>query len=232
MIAKRNGCVRRLLALAVSAALCLSMTMLAGAAAQVSYTETEYKTVQKTYQKVYGSGVISEVHDKTVTVTYQPGGNTVTVNADDNTSSTTTGTDIGTVQNSSRVRSADTYTLSMPIQKAERIGKNLVVFYVPEGTVVKYASQGENFEDGESQGDYTDNVAGWYVTDRPLSETELQAFAAAGNYEGYQDDWLSAYDGYEDQVLTVKKGGYYELCHQTVDHSITLYSGGVIFCAV
>ena len=90
------------------------------------------------------------------------------------------------------IHGVETYTLSKPIQKVQRLGKNLgdsVIFYVPEDTIIK-----SEYKESDNNGNsFSIREFQWLKTAHLKTDEELTILGDAGMY---QLCWANEEDSY------------------------------------
>ena len=154
-------------------------------------------------------------------VSYQIGENTITLHR----TYTDTWTDYAepSVQHTRKINTANTYTLSQPLQGIERQGQWAVIWDVPAGTVVSLSGTETDAWDGEIDGAWNqDGLSGWLKTSRVLTPDEVYEWGYGTDY-GCSEGW--------GETLTVEKGNLYELIDVNEGGYFTT-DGGFVFRGV
>ena len=178
-----------------------------GTAVQEKQTYTAKDTTSWSYDS--SSGTTTE-SDK---VTYQIGGNTITVKH--TIASTWTNYDEPGVQHTDGAITTYTYTLSQPLQGMERQGQWAVIWDVPAGTVVSSSYTHTVTKDGE-------------IDDGQTWESNLITLFWAETSRILTSDEVDEQGAFFGESLTVEKGKMYEIGGWD-EGGFVIRAGGFVF---
>lgn len=112
------------------------------------------------------------------------------------------------------INGVETYTLSKPIQKVQRLGKNLgdsVIFYVPENTIIK-----SEYKESDNNGNsFSSREFQWLKTAHLKTDEELTILGDAGRIS-------------RGKQVVITGGGMYQLCWANEEDSYAV-AGNIVF---
>ena len=112
------------------------------------------------------------------------------------------------------IHGVETYTLSKPIQKVQRLGKNLgdsVIFYVPEDTIIK-----SEYKESDNNGNsFSIREFQWLKTAHLKTDEELTILGDAGRIS-------------RGKQVVITGGGMYQLCWANEEDSYAV-AGYIVF---
>ena len=112
------------------------------------------------------------------------------------------------------IHGVETYTLSKPIQKVQRLGKNLgdsVIFYVPEDTIIK-----SEYKESDNNGNsFSIREFQWLKTAHLKTDEELTILGDAGRIS-------------RGKQVVITGGGMYQLCWANEEDSYAV-AGNIVF---
>lgn len=112
------------------------------------------------------------------------------------------------------IHGVETYTLSKPIQKVQRLGKNLgdnVIFYVPENTIIK-----SEYKESDNNGNsFSIHEFQWLKTAHLKTDEELTILGDAGRIS-------------RGKQVVITGGGMYQLCWANEEDSYAV-AGNIVF---